>query len=636
MAGRGGAAGRRRRHRTAIWITIDGRSWSIDRGAAPPTFPPRARPGHRDQCRPGRGAPAAPAAHPPALLRRRRLRPRRWRAKARNQRSRARRRARPGRRARLRRTSPPGSGISKICPAGSSAAKRPIPITTSPANTSGDVSTVRRRGDPGRPDITSRPISRMASWRWILSCAGRIFPGSRVFSPLQPVARAGGIQSSPRSISAPCMAKRRSRASRAIGAAATISSSSIECSTTGLINSLDRNKAIKYAALRDLNRRVGQDEAGFSEVSVQAQRLRREATGLSTSIVVIFHKPGASGSGSGGGRGPAPPTSQGSPGPASPGRQSSAGDIDPAARPSSPGRPRAIQVPAARRDRRPHPRQPRGPSPPGPPRPAGPGGGGGGRRGPGVRALTAREAAGIRPEVQLARTRRGDWAISWITSRDLYRAAWRDATGGQGGDAPPHGFLDRDHNQIVVFKPPTNVNVIARARLRQGPAPAEQPRPSRPTTVPGVRREPAPARPTPPAQLPHDTDHPEVRGGWFDWLWGAGSCPSRSSASNYRAAAMRANSHTADRAEFGVFEAVLPDGQTVAVKIYPDEGGSGDANQRERFRARDGRRSRLRSRTRSGPRFSRRSERGTAADGDSPWNVSRAISLKRSPGQTES
>ena len=35
--------------------------------------------------------------------------------------------------------------------------------------------------------------------------------------------------------------------------------------------------------------------------------------------------------------------------------------------------------------------------------------------------------------------------------------------------------------------------------------------------------------------------------------------------------------------KFGVFEATLPDGQKVAVKIYPDQSGSGDANQRERF-----------------------------------------------------
>ncbi|MFM9597998.1 hypothetical protein ACKI1O_52995, partial [Streptomyces scabiei] len=80
--------------------------------------------------------------------------------------------------------------------------------------------------------------------------------------------------------------------------------------------------------------------------------------------------------------------------------------------------------------------------------------------------------------------RRGDWAISWITTRDLYRAAWRDATGGEAREAPPHGYLDRDHNQIVVFKPPINVTDIARARLRPGPAPTEQPRLSQPTTVP--------------------------------------------------------------------------------------------------------------------------------------------------------
>ena len=41
----------------------------------------------------------------------------------------------------------------------------------------GDVITARRRGDPGRRDITSKPNSRMASSRWILSCAGMMFPG---------------------------------------------------------------------------------------------------------------------------------------------------------------------------------------------------------------------------------------------------------------------------------------------------------------------------------------------------------------------------------------------------------------------------------------------------------------------------
>jgi hypothetical protein len=54
--------------------------------------------------------------------------------------------------------------------------------------------------------------------------------------------------------------------------------------------------------------------------------------------------------------------------------------------------------------------------------------------------------------------------------------------------------------------------------------------------------------------------------------------------------------------EFGVFEAVLPYGRTVAVKIYPDTAGRGDANQRERF-AHDMAALEAASRTTLGPKF---------------------------------
>ena len=54
--------------------------------------------------------------------------------------------------------------------------------------------------------------------------------------------------------------------------------------------------------------------------------------------------------------------------------------------------------------------------------------------------------------------------------------------------------------------------------------------------------------------------------------------------------------------KFGVFEATLPDGQKVAVKIYPDQGGSGDADQRARF-ARDMAALEAASRTSLGPGF---------------------------------
>jgi hypothetical protein len=366
----------------------------------------------------------------------------------------------------------------------------------------------------------------------------------------------------------------------------------------GLIH-LEPSEAIKYAAFRT---KTGEwaDGAGYSEVSVQDSGFDPKQQ-VFDRIVVIFQKPGAGGSG--GDRGAVPPTSRGSPAPASPGRQSSAGDSG-AIGPPEFARPTASHTgPGGPLRPPPAPQKPRGPAPPGAP-PAGPGGGGGGggRRGPGVRALTAREAAGIRPEVQLARTRRGDWAISWITSRDLYRVAWRDATGGQPGDAPPHGFLDRDHNQIVVFKPPSNPNVIARARLRQGQGPAEQPQPPRLTNVPGIRREPAPARPAPPAQLPHETDQPQVKGGWLDWLTRRRQLPKPQLGEQLSSGGDAGKLAFSKPGKFGVFEATLPDGQKVAVKIYPDQGGSGDADQRARF-ARDMAALEAASRTSSGPGF---------------------------------
>ena len=213
------------------------------------------------------------------------------------------------------------------------------------------------------------------------------------------------------------------------------------------------NKALKSAALETYTGEWAR-KAGFAEVEIVGYSSHERNNKITfDQVEVIFHKSGAGRSESGGGAGPAP-TSEGSPRAASPKTPS------PMPAPEF-ARPAASRTGGGPSSPPPTAQTGRGP-PSGPPPSAGPGGGGGGPRRPGVRALTAREAAGVRPEVQLARTRRGDWAISWVMSRDLYEAAWRDATGGQGGPAPPHGFLDRDRNQIVVFKPPINVNVIAR------------------------------------------------------------------------------------------------------------------------------------------------------------------------------
>jgi hypothetical protein len=374
-----------------------------------------------------------------------------------------------------------------------------------------------------------------------------------------------------------------------------------------------------------------------------------------------------------------------------------------------------------------------------------------------VRALTAREAAGIRPEAGLVRR---DWAVSWITSRDLYQAAWRDATGGELGPAPPHGFLDRDHRQIVAFKPPANV--IGRAPVRGGPGLAERPRPARrparrdvtgraptrpypaqaardlpagprlpprpPAPPPGgggggpgaggplgvwpltpaeadyragsgpisssrrdydhtvildrdtyraawraaagaeggeppahgyldhdrrqivvyrpqaeapsgprpPSRQGSPGRPgsarageevnreregnaprieaepsarrsghgsrTAPVQLPHEADRPEVRGGLLDWLWRRRKLPRPQLGEQLSSGGDAGKLAYSRPEELGVFEAILSDGRPVAVKIYADEGGRGDANQRERF-ARDLAGAEAASRAYSGPRF---------------------------------
>jgi hypothetical protein len=362
------------------------------------------------------------------------------------------------------------------------------------------------------------------------------------------------------------------------------------------------NNALKSAALETYTGDWAK-RAGFAEVEIVGYSSHERNNKITfDQVEVIFHKSGSGGGRIDGGPGQAPPPSVGPPGPASLGMQSAAGDIGATAAPEF-ARPGASHAGPGSPMRPPPARQtPRGPSPPGSPPPAGPGGGGGGRRGPGVRALTAREAAGIRPEVQLARTRRGDWAISWITSRDLYRVAWQDATGGQGGPAPPHGFLDRDRSQIVVFKPPTNVDVIARARPRQGPGPAEQPGLARRADVPGIGREPAPGRTPPAVRLPHDTDDPEVRGGWFDWLTRRRKLPKPQLGQQLSSGGDAGKLAFSKPGKFGVFEATLPDGQVVAVKIYPDQGGSGDANQRARF-ARDMAALAAASRTSSGPGF---------------------------------
>ena len=187
-----------------------------------------------------------------------------------------------------------------------------------------------------------------------------------------------------------------------------------------------------------------------------------------------------------------------------------------------------------------------------------------------MRALTAREAAGIRPEVGLVPNR---WAVSRITSPDLYQQAWRDATGGDD-PAPPHGFLDRDHRQIVAFEPPENV----------------------------FGRPPAVVRPTAPLHLPHETYRPRTRGGLLDWLVRRWRLPKPQLGEQLSSGGDAGKLARSRPGEIGVFEATLPDGQTVAVKIYADQGGRGDENQRERF-AFDLAGAEAASRAHSGPRF---------------------------------
>ena len=458
------------------------------------------------------------------------------------------------------------------------------------------------------------------------------------------------------------------------------------------------NNALKSAALETYTGDWART-AGFTEVEIVGFSASERNNKITfDQVEVIFHKSGAGGSGIEGGPGQAPPTNEGLPRSGSPKTPSSVRAPE-FARPAASRTGGGPSPPPAAQTRR-------GP-PSGPPPPAG-SGGGGGRRRAGVRALTATEAAGVRPAVGLTRTRRGDWAISWVMSRDLYEAAWRDATGGQGDPAPPHGFLDRDRNQIVVFKPSTNLNVIARPQrpppaptlpfarrersqpparpdltsrspTRPYPAQAARDLPARPPSpppanVPIIRRQPPPRRatnvhvirrrpppgppraepttprpavpgqspdltepprrprsvsdevnrdregdatrieleqsggrredgsPTPPARLPHDTDHPEVRGGLLDWLTRRRKLPKPQLGEQLSSGGDAGKLAYSGPGKLGVFEAVLPDGQTVAVKIYPDTRGRGDANQRERF-ARDMAALEAASRTSSGPRF---------------------------------
>ena len=99
-----------------------------------------------------------------------------------------------------------------------------------------------------------------------------------------------------------------------------------------------------------------------------------------------------------------------------------------------------------------------------------------------------------------------------------------------------------------------------------------------------VREQGSPA--AAPVQLPHDTNRPEVRGGLFDWLLRRRKLPKPQLGEQLSSGGDAGKLAFSRPGKFGVFEATLPDGQKVAVKIYPDKGGSGDANQRERF-ARD-------------------------------------------------
>jgi hypothetical protein len=181
--------------------------------------------------------------------------------------------------------------------------------------------------------------------------------------------------------------------------------------------------------------------------------------------------------------------------------------------------------------------------------------------------LTAAQAAYFaRPEAILASPREYDHRV--IVDQDTYRAAWRATAGPQGGEPPPHGYLDHNRRSLVVYRPPADAQVA----------------------------------PTAPLHLPHETDRPNVRGGLLDWLWRRWRLPRPQLGARLSSGGDAGKLAYSRPGEIGVFEATLPDGRTVAVKIYPDEGGSGDANQRERF-ARELAAAEAASRTRSGPRF---------------------------------
>jgi hypothetical protein len=210
--------------------------------------------------------------------------------------------------------------------------------------------------------------------------------------------------------------------------------------------------------------------------------------------------------------------------------------------------------------------------PPPPPRPPAPpqGGGGGGSGGggpPGVRPLTAAQAEYFaRSETIVSSPREYDHRV-FIDQND-YRAAWRDTAGPQGGEPPPHGYLDQNRRAIVVYRPPADAPVVRTA----------------------------------PLQLPHETDRPKVRGGMLDWLWRRWRLPKPQLGEQLSSGGDAGKLAYSRPGEIGVFEATMPDGRTVAVKIYPDVGGSGDANQRERF-ARELAAAEAASQAHSGPTF---------------------------------
>ena len=210
------------------------------------------------------------------------------------------------------------------------------------------------------------------------------------------------------------------------------------------------------------------------------------------------------------------------------------------------------------------------PSPPRPPAPP-PGGGGGGpgAGGPsGARPLTPAEAEYFaRPEAILSSPREYDHRV--IVDRDTYRAAWRATAGPQGGEPPAHGYLHQNRREIVVYRAPADAQVVRR---------------------------------TAPLHLPHEADRPDVRGGLLDWLLRRRKLPRPQLGEQLSSGGDPGKLANKRPGEVGAFAAILPDGRTVAVKAYPDEGGRGDANQRERF-ARDLAGAEAASRAHQGPRF---------------------------------